>query len=299
MFIKSVGAYLPKNSLNNAELIDKYRLTSDDEWIVTRTGIKSRHIADLEETTAFMAIEAAKQCQIDKSKIKVLIVATSTNPKAFPSVATAVHRALGLGLDTIVFDINDACNGFVQAMSIAMQYIKNTSNQALVIGAEKMSTLVDWTDRATCVLFGDGAGAVVIEDIKQLTDSSSNTLSAYEDELYCTDKIYMNGQTVFKNATNCFVSDITGILTRNNLEPKDIDFFVPHQANSRILEAVSKILNFRDNSVVNTVKFYANTSAATIPIALSTIKHKLEPGMLVLLSGFGAGFRYGSFLFRN
>ena len=299
VIIQDVSIYLPEKTLTNNDF-HALGIETDNEWIVSRTGIHSRRICSELESVSSIGIKACEGLSFKKEDIGVLIIATSTHDKSFPSAAVYVHAALGLPKQCIAFDLYDACNGFVQAFSVAMHYIKNTKKKAIVVGAEKMSSIVDWSDRGTCILFGDGAGAVLLsgEDVT-LYDESSNTLSEHKDELLANPKISMNGNKVFKFAVTCIAQDATEILQRNNLSPRDVDFFVPHQANTRILDAVAKQVDFKEGTCVNVLKDIGNISAATIPVALYSIKDKLTKDKIILMTGFAAGFRYGSVLIRN
>jgi 3-oxoacyl-[acyl-carrier-protein] synthase-3 len=247
-----------------------------------------------------MAILAAEGLKIeDKNLIHLVIVATSTHSKSFPSVSSYVHKALSLSHSCTCFDISDACNGFVQAIILAHSLLRGTGYQALVIGADKMSSILDWSDRNTSILFGDGAGAMLIDSDKDDFKSTSYTMSEHIEELYANPKVYMNGSKVFKYAVNSMAQDIVDILTLNSLDQDQIRYFVPHQANSRIIEAIRERVKLSDDRIVNIIASYANTSAATIPFGLHSIFQKLEQGDLLLLSGFAAGFRGGSVLLRR
>jgi 3-oxoacyl-[acyl-carrier-protein] synthase-3 len=292
MTIEAISAFIPDHSLTNQDLINKYNLASTNEWILERTGIVSRNICPEDVNACDMAIAAAKDLKIpDKSKIKYVIVATSTHAQAFPSIAIYVHQALELDTSATCFDINDACNGFVQAVTIAQNMLKD-DEQAIVIGTDKMSQIVDWNDRSTSVIFGDGAGAMLISANTDKYLTTSYTLSQNTGELYADPLVSMNGPKVFKYAVSSIISDIQDILNKNHLSPQQIKYFIPHQANSRIIEAIKERLHV--DNVVNVIANYGNTSAASIPIALTHVWDNLSSGDLILISGFAAGFRGGS-----
>ncbi len=320
--LKSIGAYVPSKTLTNKEL-EKIVDTSD-EWIRQRTGIQNRHIAEKDETTSDMAYKAAEvaiqRSGIKKEQIDAIICATIT-PDFFcmPSTACVVADKLGIKNST-AFDISAACSGFVYALSIAKAFIESgMKKNVLIIGAEKLSAIVDYTDRTTCVLFGDGAGAAVIsadDDKKRsILDVHTSSDGAYQDFLITpgggakhpcsTDVIEKNmqflkmkGNETFKLAVNTLTKDVREILKKNSLTSDDIDFFIPHQANFRIIDAVGKKLKFPHEKIVLTVAKYGNTSAASIPMAINDWyeKGKLKNGDLMLLDTFGGGLTWGSAL---
>lgn len=299
MLIDSIQIYVPNIIVTNDDLRSKMGIDTSDEWIKSRTGIEARRICGDDETACSMAIMAAMQCNLNCDKVKAIIVATSTHNQGFPSIAVHVHRALKLGPDVVSFDINDACNGFIQALSTAFRFLDHEDDVALVIGSDKMSSILNWNDRSTCVLFGDGAGVVAItKKTMALFDSTSYTLSDYLDSLHASPKIEMDGQTVFKTAVQSMCEDVANILSRNGIDKDSVDFFIPHQANARIIDAVKRHINLPESATVNVIANYGNTSAATIPIGLHSIKDRLKSGQIVLMTGFGAGFRGGSVLMR-
>ncbi len=287
---------------------------TSDEWIRQRTGIVQRHIADEGELTSDLAVNAAKSA-IEKAKISVdeidlIIVATTTPDKTFPSCATIVQSKLKCK-NAFAFDVQAACSGFIYAVTVADSLIKsnNRIKYALVIGAEIMSRIVDWEDRSTCVLFGDGAGAVVMKsEMGRSGIISTNLYSDGNVDILCTNggvsstgdsgKIYMNGREVFKHAVDKLTALIEETLKCNNLKITDIDWLIPHQANIRIIEAVVKKLDFPIEKVINTVDKHANTSAASIPLTLDYAiqKSKIKLGNLALLISIGAGLTWGSVL---
>ncbi len=287
---------------------------TSDEWIRQRTGIVQRHIADEGELTSDLAVNAAKSA-IEKAKISVdeidlIIVATTTPDKTFPSCATIVQSKLKCK-NAFAFDVQAACSGFIYAVTVADSLIKsnNRIKYALVIGAEIMSRIVDWEDRSTCVLFGDGAGAVVMKsEMGRSGIISTNLYSDGNVDILCTNggvsstgdsgKICMNGREVFKHAVDKLTASVEETLKCNNLKITDIDWLIPHQANIRIIEAVVKKLDFPIEKVINTVDKHANTSAASIPLALDYAiqESKIKSGNLVLLISIGAGLTWGSML---
>ncbi len=287
---------------------------TSDEWIRQRTGIVQRHIADEGELTSDLAVNAAKSA-IEKAKISVdeidlIIVATTTPDKTFPSCATIVQSKLKCK-NAFAFDVQAACSGFIYAVTVADSLIKsnNRIKYALVIGAEIMSRIVDWEDRSTCVLFGDGAGAVVMKsEMGRSGIISTNLYSDGNVDILCTNggvsstgdsgKICMNGREVFKHVVDKLTASVEETLKCNNLKITDIDWLIPHQANIRIIEAVVKKLDFPIEKVINTVDKHANTSAASIPLALDYAiqESKIKSGNLVLLISIGAGLTWGSVL---
>ncbi|MGL9688495.1 MAG: beta-ketoacyl-ACP synthase III [Wolbachia sp.] len=321
-FILSTGSCLPKKTLSNDEVA--LMVETSDEWIRQRTGITQRHIADEGELTSDLAVSAAEnaieKAQISVDEVGLIIVATTTPDKTFPSCATIVQSKLKCK-NAFAFDVQAACSGFIYAVTVADSLIKtnNRIKYALVIGAEIMSRIVDWKDRSTCVLFGDGAGAVVIKSAAHCNETtehstrgiiSANLYSDGNVDVLCTSggisstgdsgKICMNGRQVFKCAVDKLTTSIEETLRCNNLKIADIDWLIPHQANIRIIEAVVKKLDFPMEKVANTVDQHANTSAASIPLALDYAiqKSKIRPGSLGLLIAIGAGLTWGSVLLR-
>ena len=305
--IISTGSYLPEKILTNYDL-EKMVDTSHD-WIFERTGINQRHIADKNESTVDMAYEASLK-SIEKSKINVedidmIIVATTTPERAFPSTAVLLQNKLDIK-DCFAFDINAACTGFIYALDVADKYIKNNSiNNILVVGTEKMSTLVDWSDRNTCVLFGDGAGSVIIGSSNNpgIISSTIGSNGNYKDLLTVnpdSDFIEMKGNDVFKIAVNTMGKIARETLDQHDLKINDVDWLIPHQANSRIISAIAKKLSLPSEKIIMTVGNHGNTSAASIPLA---IDYAVESGDLkkedtILLEAFGAGFTWGSTLLK-
>jgi 3-oxoacyl-[acyl-carrier-protein] synthase-3 len=301
--ISSTGSYLPEKIITNADL-EKSLQTSDD-WITERTGIKERRIASAEQNTSDLAYEAAKIALTNnKSKLPIdgIIVATTTPDKIFPSTAAIVQRKLGLQ-SGFAFDINAVCTGFIYALTIANSMIKaQQAKRILVIGAECMSKIVDWNDRATCILFGDGAGAVVLE-----ASTESGILST---EIHCDgnlteilqvpdSKIIMNGKEVFKHAVEKMTSSLLNQLEINNLQTHDIDWLLPHQANIRILNAVADRLGIAEDRTVSCITNHSNTSAASIPLALDSYVRngKIQRNQKVAITAVGAGLTWGAGIF--
>lgn len=302
--------------MTNADL-EKIVDTSD-EWIFQRSGIKARHIAGDNESTSDLAINAARQA-LERSGLKPedidgVIVATTTPDQTFPAVAVKVQAELGIPAGT-AFDVQAVCTGFIYALSVADNFIKNGQlKNVLVIGAEKMSSVLNWEDRTTCVLFADGAGAVILQG--QESDDTSGIYSThlYADgnmrDLLYTDggvsttgksgHIIMQGREVFKNAVNLMAAAVNDALEENNITAKDIDWLVPHQANSRIIESTAKKLGLSMDKVVLTVDHHGNTSAASIPLAFdeAVTKGDIKKGDLVLFEALGGGLTWGSALIR-
>ncbi len=317
--IKSTGAYLPEKILTNQDL--EKIVDTTDEWITQRSGIKQRHIAADDETTADLAIAAAKQALgssgLSPENIDGVIVATTTPDQTFPAVAVKVQAALGLPAG-LAFDVQAVCTGFVYALATADNFI--TAGQAkriLVIGAEKMSSIVDWEDRTTCVLFADGAGAVVLEAQEGADGVSARGVHSthlyakgeQRDLLYtnggasstgAAGHIVMQGREVFKYAVSYMADAVNEALRENDINAEQIDWLVPHQANIRIIEATAKKLNMSMDKVVVTVERHGNTSAASIPLALheAVSDGRVKQGDLLLLEAMGGGLTWGSALVR-
>lgn len=309
------GGYLPKKVVTNHDL-EKIVDTSD-EWIVARTGIKQRHIAEENELTSDMAFEAAK-IALEKSgktieDIDGIIVATTTPDRTFPSTAVYVQDKLNMK-HGFAFDVQAVCSGFVYSLSIANGLIKSgQAKNLLVIGADKMSSIIDWEDRNTCVLFGDGAGAVVLsateEANKGILSTAMHSDGSLADLLYMdggvalnhsVGKMFMQGPKVMKHATDKMSGAILGALEKVNLTIKDVDWLVPHQANARILVAVAKKLGIPEEQVIMTVEKQANTTAATIPLALfdGIESGKIKEGDLIAMEALGGGLTWGSAVIR-
>lgn len=314
--INSTGSYLPERKLSNQELETKLETTH--EWIVSRTGISSRHIANEQETTSFMACEAAKRAlaasTVSAEHIDLIIVATCTPDYFFPSVACRVQRALGINRPIPAFDVSAACSGFVYAMDIANQFIKNNSaRHVMVVGSESMSRSVDWSDRSICVLFGDGAGAVVLSGVEEQEPRgilASQLHAQFDAEDYLTypnssvsDKkavIGMRGNEVFKLAVNIMGNIVDEILAVSQLQKTDINWLIPHQANIRIIQGIAKKLEMPLSQVIITIENHGNTSAASIPLALDSAlsQKKIKRGDTLLLESFGGGMTWGAMVIR-
>jgi len=314
--IIGTGSYLPEKVLSNADL-EKMVETSDD-WIVSRTGIRERRIAadnqttcDLAENAARRAIEAAG---IDIKSIDLIIVATTTADRIFPSTACLLQERLGIH-GCAAFDVQAVCTGFVYALGIAEKFIRTGSaTRALVVGAETLSRIIDWTDRGTCVLFGDGAGAVIVEEAdgpgiisshlhadgkyKELLTVPVGVSSGYDKLSNNEAHIQMQGNEVFKVAVNTLGRIVDETLHANNLKKSDITWLVPHQANIRIIKATAKKLGMSMDHVVVTVDRHGNTSAASIPLAFDEAVRdgRIKRGDTVLMEAFGGGFTWGSVL---
>ncbi|MFT5507271.1 MAG: 3-oxoacyl-[acyl-carrier-protein] synthase-3 [Hyphomicrobiaceae bacterium] len=317
--IRGVGAYLPERILTNDEI--SQRLDTSDSWIQERTGIKSRHIAAEGEMTSDLGIKAAKsalvRAGIDPVDIDLLICATATPDRTFPSTAVRIQHAIGMTKGA-AFDVQAVCSGFVFAMATADNFIRTgQSKRALVVGAETFSRILDWEDRGTCVLFGDGAGAVVLEaQNQQGTNDDRGVLATrlrsdgrFEDLLYVdggpsstqtTGYLRMNGREVFRHAIQKISGVIEETLLASGLAAEEIDLFVPHQANARILDGIAKKLGVAPEKVIKTLDRHGNTSAASIPLALNQAfeAHKLSEGDLVLMEAMGGGFTWGAVLAR-
>jgi len=319
---RSIGAYAPKKILTNTDLATMVDTT--DEWITKRTGIKERHIAADNETTSDMGVKAAalaiERSGVDTSKIDMIICATiSPDYFCMPSTATIISKKLGLGSVT-AFDISAACTGFVYILSIAKAFIESgMKKNVLIIGAEKLSAITDYTDRGTCILFGDGAGAAVISatDNKEeaIVDVHTGADGTYADLLMTPNGgtgsphdsldqeagacfMQMKGNETFKVAVRTLTKDVVEILEENKIESSAINHFIPHQANYRIIKAVGDALKMRKEQVVVTVAKYGNTSGASIPMAINDIYEagNLKKGELMLLDAFGGGLTWGSAL---
>ena len=318
--IIGTGAYLPEKILTNKDL--EAMVDTSDEWITQRSGIKQRHIAANDETTGDMAARAAKQALgnagVEPGDIDTIIVATTTPDQTFPSVAVKVQADLGCPVGA-AFDVQAVCTGFVYALSTADAFIQTgKAKRVLVIGAEKMSSILNWEDRTTCVLFGDGAGAVVLE-AQERTGESLDERGIHSTHLYANgtqrDLLYtdggpsttgqsghvvMHGREVFKYAVSYMAGAVKDALSANSIEANTVDWLVPHQANSRIIEATAKKLGLSMDKVVLTVDKHGNTSAASIPLALheAVADGRIKQDDLLLLEAMGGGLTWGAALVR-
>lgn len=311
------GAALPVQAVSNVELSE--RVETSDEWIVERTGIRSRHIAGAGETTSTLATEAARQALaaagLEPADIGLIILATCTPDQTFPATATIVQDRLGCH-GGIAFDVGAVCSGFLYALSVADAMLKTGAAQrALVIGAETMSRILDWEDRTTCVLFGDGAGAIVLE-ARDVAEDGPGVLASRlhadgaHNELLFVDggpsttgtvgHIRMKGREVFRHAVVNLAEVLGEVLDDCGLAADDLDWVVPHQANQRILDATARKLGLSPDKVIMTVDRHANTSAASVPLALDTAIRdgRIKPGQLVMLEAMGGGFTWGASLLR-
>ncbi|MFI4918936.1 MAG: beta-ketoacyl-ACP synthase III [Legionellales bacterium] len=311
--INGTGSYTPERQLTNVEL--ETTLDTNDEWIVSRTGISSRSVAQPHETTSFMAARAAEQALLasglDANEIDLILVATCTPDHFFPGVACHVQHALKIKRPIPAIDLGAACSGFIYAMDVAKQYIATgTAKHVLVIGSESMSRAVDWSDRSVCVLFGDGAGAVVLSasdkegilgSVLHASYDADNLLTlpnaAFEEKRAT---IGMRGNEVFKIAVTIMGNVVDEVLEVSNLKKTDINWLIPHQANIRIIQAIAKKLSLPMSQVIVTIGNQGNTSAASIPLALDiSIKNNtIKRDELLLIESFGGGMTWGAMVIR-
>ncbi|HNV89000.1 MAG TPA: beta-ketoacyl-ACP synthase III [Methylotenera sp.] len=308
--IAGTGSYLPHKILTNTDL--EKMVDTTDEWIFSRTGIRERHIAAKGEHTSDLALEAAKNAissaGIEAGDIDLIIVATTTPDKIFPSVATMLQRKLGIA-GCPAFDIQAVCSGFIYALATADNFIKaGGAKCALVIGADTFSRITDYTDRSNSILWGDGAGAVILQASTEAGVISTHLHADghYEKMLHVPRKaeghetVHMEGNAVFKMAVNTLDQIVDETLAANNMQKSDIDWLVPHQANIRILQATAKKLDMSMDRVVVTVDRHGNTSAASIPLALDVAVRdgRIKRGEIILMEAFGGGFTWGSALIK-
>ena len=316
--IAGTGSALPERVISNAELAAK--VDTSDEWIAERTGIRQRHIAAEGQTTgdlAFAAATAALQAAgVDASEIDLIVVGTTTPDLVFPSTACLVQHRLGAN-GCAAFDVNAACSGFIYALTVANQFIRaGTAKTALVIGAETLSRFLDWSDRATCVLFGDGAGAVVLKaadepgilsshihadgGYKELLWNPVGISAGFKDEPNHGLRVIMQGRDVFKVAVKTLDRVVEETLEANNLDRHQLDWLIPHQANLRIIEATAKRLDMPMDRVIVTVDKHANTSSGSVPLALDVAVRsgRVKRGQNLLLEAFGGGFTWASAMVR-
>ncbi len=317
--IAGCGSYLPERCLTNAELAEQVDTT--DEWIVARTGIRQRHIAADGEFTSDLATRAAERALthggLDIADIDLIVLATATPDQTFPATAAQVQKNLGMHHGA-AFDVQAVCTGFVYALSVADNFVKSgQTDRALVIGAETFSRILDWGDRSTCVLFGDGAGAVVLEAgegegsaaDRGVLSTHLHSDGRYRDMLYVdggpsttglAGHLRMEGREVFKHAVINLAAVVDEALEVNGVTPEEIDWFVPHQANKRIIDAMARKLDLDESRVVVTIDRHANTSAASIPLALAEAAgdDRIKAGDMVLIEAMGGGFTWGSALIR-
>jgi 3-oxoacyl-[acyl-carrier-protein] synthase-3 len=321
---KSIGSYVPKDILTNHDL--ENMVDTSDEWITKRTGIKERRIANKDEASSDLGVKAAKvaiqRANINVNDIDMVVCATlSPDYLTMPSTAAMISKKLGIS-NVMAFDISAACTGFIYLISLAKSFIESGAKKnILIVGAEKISSVVDYTDRGTCILFGDGAGAAIIGTTEDKNEAIIDVLASadgnFGDLLItpgCGSKnpirkenfdqnlqyMKMAGNEVFKVAVKTLTNDVIEILKKNSIEPKDVDMFIPHQANYRIVEAVRTKLNFPLEKTALTVSKYGNTSSASIPMAINDMyeEGRIKHGDLMLLDAFGGGFTWGSALIR-
>jgi 3-oxoacyl-[acyl-carrier-protein] synthase-3 len=317
--ITGTGAALPARRVSNAELAEQ--VDTSDEWIVERTGIRFRYIAGPDETTATLGADAAKQALaaagVAADQIDLIVLATATPDQTFPATATKVQAMLGIA-DCVAFDVAAVCSGFLYAVQVADGLIRaGVHRKALVIGAETFSRILDWEDRATCVLFGDGAGAIVLEAVADDGEGEARgilTTKLHADgrhnELLYVDggpsttgtvgKLRMKGKEVFRHAVVNLASVMEEALSATSYSAADVDWVVPHQANARILDATARKLNLPAEKVIVTVDQHANTSAASVPLALDTAVRdgRIKRGDLIVLEAMGGGFTWGAAVVR-
>ena len=313
--IAGTGSYLPQRILSNADF--EKMVDTTDEWIFTRTGIRERHVAAEGEFTSDLALQASlkaiEAAGITANQIDLIIVATTTPDKIFPSVATMLQRKLGIA-GCPAFDIQAVCSGFIYALATADNFIQaGAAKCALVLGAETFSRIVDYTDRSNCILWGDGAGAIILQATDHVNTAEQGVISThlhadgnYENMLHVprkaegNDTVIMEGNAVFKMAVNTLDQIVDETLAANNMQKSDIDWLVPHQANIRILQATAKKLDMSMDKVVVTVDKHGNTSAASIPLALDVAVRdgRIKRGDVILMEAFGGGFTWGSALIR-
>ena len=312
--VLGVGSALPRRQVTNEELASQ--VDTSDEWIVARTGIRTRYIAGENETTASLAVDAARKALdhagVAATDVDLIVLATATPDQTFPSSATKVQAALGIP-DCIAFDVHAVCTGFLYALSVADSMLRSgNAKKALVIGAETFSRILDWEDRATCVLFGDGAGALVLaaeEGERGILATKLHADGRHNDLLFVdggpsttgtVGKLRMKGREVFRHAVVNLAEVLNEVLEDAGLTAADVDWVVPHQANARILDATAKKLGLPPEKVVVTVDRHANTSAASVPLAFDTAVRdgRIKRGDLVVLEAMGGGFTWGAATLR-
>jgi 3-oxoacyl-[acyl-carrier-protein] synthase-3 len=312
--VLGVGSALPERKVTNEELAQQ--VDTSDEWIVERTGIRSRYVAGEGETTASLATDAARKAlrnsSIEAGEIDLIVLATATPDQTFPSSATKVQAALGIS-DCIAFDVHAVCTGFLYALSVADSMLRSgNAKKALVIGAETFSRILDWEDRATCVLFGDGAGALVLSAEESESGVLATRLHAdgrHNDLLFVdggpsttgtVGKLRMKGREVFRHAVVNLADVLNEVLEAAGLSAADVDWVVPHQANARILDATARKLGLPAEKVVVTVDQHANTSAASVPLAFDAAVRdgRIKRGDIVVLEAMGGGFTWGAAALR-
>jgi len=303
------GAYLPERVILNSQLPAS---DINNEWVISRTGIKQRHFASESQTPSDMAyiasINAINEACIDKNTIDLIILATTTPDNTFPSVATKLHKMLALNNQIPAFDIQAVCAGFIYAIHLAQSLMKsNNYNRVLLVAAEKMSNILDMKDRSTSILFGDGAASLILQKdesgfVDSIVFSEGNCDILYTNggvgSTKDSGKIIMNGKEVFKHAVQKMQDVSKEILLRNNLNVSDIDYFIPHQANSRIIDTIVKNFGIDEVKVIKTIDMHANCSAASIPLAICYSKNKFKQGDIILSTALGAGLSWGAAVFK-
>lgn len=318
--IVGTGSYLPKKILTNSEL--EKLVDTSDEWIIERTGISERRIAADEESAATLAHNASMQAiaaaNLVPEDIDMIVVATCTSDRFFPSTACLLQEHLQIERNIPAFDVTAACSGFVYAMTVADQFLKtsDTIRNILVVGTEVLSRGLDWKDRNTCILFGDGAGAVVLQQSKEpgilsaelfaqgkhkdILSLPNLTTAAKSDRDRLSQYLVMNGREVFRLATTFVAKAMQDSLIKNKINLSEVDWIIPHQANARIMQAIAKVLDISMDKFVSTINKHGNTSAASIPLALDEYVRagKIKTGQLLMLEGFGGGMTWGSVLLR-
>ncbi len=311
--IVSTGSYLPEKVVSNKDL--EKLVDTNDEWIVQRVGIRSRRVVSKGQNSSFMAYEAAKKAiaaaNYNANDIGLIVVATATPDRHFPSTACILQNRLGINNESPAFDLNAACAGFIYALSVADKYIRSGAvKSALVVGVDGLSRILDWSDRNTCVLFGDGAGAVLLEASESpgIISTKIRANGEYENLLYAPNALWedekesshikMQGSGTFKIAVKKLGEIVDEILQTADLSKEDVDWLIPHQANTRIIQAVAKRLNLPMEKVVLTIAEHGNTSAASVPLALDVAVRsgQIKRGETLLLEAFGGGFAWGAAL---
>ena len=317
--VLGTGSYLPQRMLTNAELSNM--VDTSDEWIVQRTGIRERHLAEPGELTSDLGLQAARaaiiSANVDPKSIDLIVLATSTPDQTFPATAVSIQAALGI-TEGAAFDLQAVCSGFVFGLATADSLLKaGAFKRALVIGAETFSRLLDWNDRSTCVLFGDGAGAIVLEagdktvngEVRGLLAAKLRSDGRHKTKLFVdggpsstqtVGHLRMDGRAVFKSAVSMLTDVIEDVFEATGYNASDIDWFVPHQANKRIIDETASRLSIDSDKVIITIDRHGNTSAASIPLALDAAEKdgRIQPGDLILLAAMGSGFTCGSVLLR-
>lgn len=315
--ISGIGSYLPEKVITNQDL--EQSLDTSNEWIVSRTGIEQRHVVTQNDNVETMGVEASRQAlsraQLQAADLDMIIGATCTPEHFFPSMACQIQAQLG-GAPCPAFDMVAACTGFIYALDTARQFIQSgQAKHILVVGSEALSKALDWQDRSTCVLFGDGAGAMVLSASDKpgilashlAADGSQQAIlslpTAYNDQVlagHTQPHLQMQGREVFRHAVDKLSASITHILDEAQLQPEQLDWLVPHQANSRILQSLAKRLNMSMEQVISTVQKHANTSSASIPLAFdeAVTADRIKPGETILLEAFGGGLTWGGMVLR-